>query len=121
MPILRQPKRKLIYSSASHANAPKQEARAAKRIGGSTVPGSGAGAEKGDARKRGVARLECKNTIHSSFTVTLDMLRKIEDAAAMAAELPCIHIEFITKDGKQRRGAVCVVPEYVLDEIAARE
>jgi len=111
------PKRVKPLLSNSHAHAPKQEKRIAGRINGRTVRGSGSGNEKGDARKPGVCRVECKGTKHSSFSITQKMLDKIENAAMPACELPVIQIDFLDDDGNVKRTcAVC--PEWVLDIIA---
>lgn len=103
--------------TASHRRAPKQEASLAKRVKGLTTPASGAKDVKGDVRVRRVLRIEAKTTKNASFSVTREMVRKIEEAAASGAEMPAIVIEF--HDGYGR--ALCevaVVPTYVLDWIA---
>lgn len=102
--------------TASHKRAPKQEASLAKRIGGRVTPGSGNGATKGDIRIKGVARIECKCTKNKSFSVTFDMIEKIEAAGAEGAELPIIAIEFIDDTGRVLK-SVAVCPMYVLDSL----
>jgi hypothetical protein len=104
----------------SHRRAPKQEAEIAKRVGGRLTPGSGSGAVKGDVRVKGVVRIECKTTKNKSFSVTLDMLEKIEEAAASGGELPVLIIEFIDDRGRKIK-EVAVCPTYVLDSIGATE
>ena len=111
------PKRLRGIKTISHVRSPKQEKVLAKRLGAKRVSGSGSGTEKGDVRKRGIVRVECKNTVHSSFSITFNMLDKIENAALMSDELPVIQIDFIDLGGKVRKSC-CVVPTYVLDEIA---
>lgn len=102
--------------SKSHLRASKQERELAKRLGGKVTPGSGNKAVKGDVRMRGVARIECKTTQHRSFSVTLDMVRKIEDAALATDEVPIIVVEF--NDGQGKKVAeVAVVPTYVLHNL----
>ena len=102
--------------SNSHRRAKKQEKEIAKKIGGNLTPASGAGQIKGDVRLKNIARIECKTTKNKSFSVTLEMLRKIEDAAAMAGELPIIVVEF--SDGYGKKIAECAVcPTYVLDSL----
>jgi hypothetical protein len=105
--------------SNSHKRAPKQEKSLALRLRGLTTAASGSREVKGDVRVRRVLRLEAKTTKNKSFSVTLEMVRKIEEAAAGGAELPAIVVEF--HDGFGRPIAeVAVVPTYVLDEIADR-
>lgn len=101
----------------SHKRAPKQEREIASRIGGKPVSGSGCGEVKGDVRKRKVVRIECKTTKHKSFSVTLDMLEKIEEAAASGGELPIIVVEFNDPDTGRKIKDIVVCPSYVLDTI----
>jgi len=100
----------------SHVRAPKQEKESASRFGGHTVKGSGSGQEKGDVRVTGICRIECKTTLKKSFSVTRDMVQKIEDAALMTGEVPAIQIEFLDDRGTPEHSLV-VVPTYVLDQI----
>lgn len=100
--------------TASHRRAPRQEKELARRI--RTTVASGSKFEKGDVRYCGVVRIEAKTTKHRSFSVTLDMIDKIEDASIGAGELPVIVIEFNDGNGKPIR-EVAVVPSYVLDTI----
>lgn len=102
--------------SPSHLRARKQEKEAANRLHAEMVPGSGARDTKGDVRLKRVMRLECKTTKNASFSVTLDMVRKIEEAAASAGEVPALLIEFNDGNGK-RLCEVAVVPSYVLDHL----
>jgi Holliday junction resolvase len=73
---------------------------------------------KGDVRKKRVLRLECKCTKNKSFSVTREMVEKIENAALGAGEVPAILIEFLGPDGKPLH-EVAVVPRYVLDSLAS--
>lgn len=88
-----------------------------KRLKGTRTPASGARDVKGDVRVRRVLRVEAKTTKNASFSVTLDMVRKIEEAAASGAELPAIVVEFTDGFGRVL-AEVAVVPTYVLDTIA---
>ena len=115
--------------SLSHFRARKQEkeiaAHMAKRIWGTTsrpnpkrlmVPGSGAGATKGDVRAPNLVRIECKTTKNKSFSVTLEMIEKIETAAINSGEVPIIVVEF--NDGRGRKiKDVAVMPTYMMDRI----
>ena len=102
----------------SHKYAPKMEKKIAQRLGGVRVKGSGSGAEKGDVRVKNVLRVEAKCTAKKSFTVTREMVEKIERHALASGELPAIEIEFLDEKGKPA-GKVAVVPTYVLDMIVA--
>lgn len=85
-------------------------------MAGRRTAGSGSKMEKGDVRIRGVMRIEAKTTKHKSFSVTLEMIEKIEDAALPATEIPAIVIEF--NDGKGRKlKEVAVVPTYALEMV----
>jgi hypothetical protein len=112
------PKRLAGKPHKAHQRAPKQEKELAKRIGGKTVRGSGCGSEKGDVRIKGVARLEAKTTSHASFSITRDMVRKIETAAMSCGEVPAIVVEFLSKDGKPMH-EVAVVPTWVLNSLTS--
>lgn len=96
MPELKLPKAVRKGLTASHVRAPKMERETAKRLGGRVTPGSGAKDTKGDVRIRRVSRIECKTTKHKSFSVTSEMIRKIEDAVFGAGEVPAIEIELGT-------------------------
>jgi len=102
--------------NASYRRSRKQEKALATRLGGKVTPASGSKDEKGDVRVKGVFRIEAKTTKHKSFSVTLDMLRQIEDAASLSGELPIIVIEFINEQGRPLK-EVAVVPTYVLDSL----
>lgn len=106
------------HGSSSHRRAPKMEKSLARRLGGETVPGSGSGNQKGDIKRcHGVFRIECKTTKNKSFSVTRDMIRKIEEAALPNREVPAIVIEFIDDTGKPQM-EVAVVPMWSLESIA---
>lgn len=100
----------------SHRRAPKQEMSLAKMLKGSRTPASGARDVKGDVRVRRLLRVEAKTTKHRSFSVTLDMLRKIEQAALGTGEMPAIVVEFNDGNGRPL-GSLAVVPLYVLQEL----
>lgn len=92
----------------------KQEAKTAERIGGRLTARSGAGDEKGDARRQGVVTVECKSTAAKSFSITMDMIEKLENAACLRGELPVFHIQFVDAVGNTVK-SVCVIPDYALD------
>lgn len=102
---------------AAYHRSKEQEDELARRGFGRPVPRSGAGVEKGDIKKyNGVWRIEAKTTTKKSFSVTQDMINKIEEAALAHGELPAIVIEFIDEHGKPVR-EICVVPSYTLDTV----
>lgn len=102
--------------SPSHRRAPKQENEIAKLIKGRKTAASGAKDVKGDVRLRKVVRIECKTTKNKSFSVTLDMIETLEEAAVLTGEMPIFIIEF--NDGKGRKlKDIAVCPSYVLDTL----
>ena len=103
----------------SHRRSKKQEAELASRSGGELVPGSGSSYQKGDIKKAfdGFFRLEAKTTQKKSFSVTREMVAKIEEAAIGNNEMPAIVIEFIDAQGRPQ-SEVAVIPTYALAAIA---
>lgn len=112
---LRLPKR-LKPVSPAHRRAPFQEKEVAKRIGGRTTKASGASYEKGDARRKGFVRVECKCTSNKSFSITREMIEKIENAALGSGEIPVIEIELLGPDGRPQH-KVAVVPSWALESL----
>ena len=100
----------------SHKRAPKQEKAWAKKLNGSQTPASGSREVKGDVQVKRLLRLEAKTTKNASFSVTLDMVRKIEAAALQSGEMPAIVVEFTDGHGRVL-GELAVVPTYVLQDI----
>lgn len=102
--------------SASHRRSKKQEKGLAQKLGGRLTPASGAKDVKGDVRIKGMVRVEAKTTLHKSFSVSLDMIGKIEDAATGSAEMPVIVIEFHDGHGRVLK-EVAVLPMYSLQTL----
>ena len=102
--------------SVSHTRSKKQESELATRLGGKITPGSGNKLIKGDVRVNKVVRVECKTTKNKSFSVTQDMLDKIELAALPYNEMPVLQVEFIDAKRNPLR-SVCIVPDYILEMI----
>lgn len=71
---------------------------------------------KGDVRVKGVVRVEAKTTKNKSFSVTLEMIEKIEQAATSTGEMPMIIIEFNDGHGRKIK-EIAVCPTYVLDSL----
>ena len=94
-----------------------QEKYVAEAIGGRQTSRSGAGDEKGDARKERVVTIEAKTTGNRSFSVTLDMLEKLENSACNRGEMPVIHIQFVDSAGRKIKDAV-IMPGYALSLIS---
>lgn len=93
------------------------EKAAAKRVGGRQTASSGnKWYDKGDVRLKGVTRIECKTTKHASFSVTLEMIDKIEAAVAGAGEVPVIEIELALGQAK-----VFVVPAWAMDSLLEKQ
>lgn len=93
-PRIRTPKR--LGGQTDNDNQRKgraHEAASVKRMGGRAVKGSGAGREKGDVRRVGVARIECKTTVKRSYSLTRDMIEKVEASVpAGSSEIPFMEI-----------------------------
>lgn len=102
-------------NNAYHRSA-KQEKEIAKAVGGRLTPRSGAGKEKGDVRLKGIARIEAKTTSRKSFSVTLEMLNKLMDAAVPTGEIPIHCIEFLDEDGKPIQ-SVAIMPVWAMQEL----
>lgn len=111
---LKVPKSDRGKQSVSHVRSPKQESELAIRFNGTLVPGSGSGHQKGDVKGcNGVIRIEAKTTKNKSFSVTREMINKIEDAALCNTEIPAMVIEFINEQGVPEM-EIAIVPTYVL-------
>jgi hypothetical protein len=99
-------------ASPAHARSKVQERETAKRIGGKVTKGSGSGDERGDVRLRGFVRVENKTTKHRSFSVTDELISKLEGAVFGAGEVPVLQIELALGQRK-----VLVLPDWALDMI----
>ncbi len=102
--------------SNSHRRAPRQEREIAKNLRGTLTPASGAKDTKGDVRIKGVVRIEAKTTKNKSFSVTLDMVNKLETAATGVAEMPVFIIEFNDGNGRKIK-ELAVMPMYALQTL----
>lgn len=99
-----------------HRHAPVQEKRLAKRAAAWVTPGSGNGRQKGDVRVNGIARIECKTTQNKSFSVTREMLDKINAAAGATGEIAIVQIDLLDEDGEVLHSCA-VVPMYALQRL----
>ncbi len=114
---IKQPKQER-GQSAAHVRAPRQEKEAAELIRGRTTPGSGAGHQKGDARRRKLVRVECKATTNASFRVTEEVIQKLQAAVFGADEVPVIEVEINV--GKKNWNRFYVVPDVAMDDLLER-
>jgi hypothetical protein len=114
-PMLNRLRRNTLTGTA-YKHAPKQEKRIAKKVGGHTTPGSGSKRVKGDVRVKSIARIECKATQRKSFSVTREMLEKIEMAAGATDEIPILQVEFLDAKGKID-GTFAVVPVHIIERL----
>lgn len=106
-------------SKAYHASK-GLEKNLAKTVGGRRTAGSGNKKEKGDVRLNGVMRIEHKATQKKSFSVTKEMLEKIELAARGCDEIPILVVEFLDERGDSTGYKVACVPfQDILDLIDA--
>lgn len=108
-PILDRLEQKGKQSKAYHASS-GLEKKLAKKVGGYRTSGSGNKLEKGDVRLRGVMRLEHKATQNKSFSVTREMLEKIELAARGCDEIPILVVEFLDERGASTGIQVAITP-----------
>jgi Holliday junction resolvase len=102
--------------SNSHRRSKKQERELAGKLGGRLTSASGAKDEKGDVRIKGVVRLEAKTTKNASFSVTREMVDKIETAAVAAGEMPVLVIEFNDGNGRKLK-ELAIMPMYALETL----
>lgn len=103
--------------SHSHRRSKKQERTLAVRFDAKQTPASGSRDVKGDLRIKKVVRIEAKTTDKKSFSVTREMVDKIEEAAVGAAEMPVIVVEF-NDNGKPVK-SVAILPVYSLETLLA--
>lgn len=104
--------------SKAYIRSSKQEKEIAKRGGGKEVYRSGASAwDKGDVRGyKGRVTVEAKATSCKSFSVTREIMYKLEDAASAKSELPILLIEWLDTYGKPE-GELAIVPMWALDDL----
>lgn len=97
--------------SPSHKRAPEQESEWAAQLKGRKTLASGSlPGDKGDVVTP-LLRIECKTTSAKSFSVTREMVQKIETEALSTSRIPGIVIEF--NDNGKKVMEVAVVPTWV--------
>ena len=102
--------------TSSHRRAKKQERELAKSTRGRLVPASGARDVKGDVRVKGVVRIEAKTTKNQSFSVSREMVEKIEAAAVASNEMPVLVVEFNDGNGRKLK-ELAIMPMYALQTL----
>lgn len=86
-------------------NSNKQEKRIAKELGGRRIPGSGSRWDsKGDVKTKKFL-VEAKTTTHKSFSVSSDILAKVELEAVGTGRTPVVSVE-LTGGSVPKRYAV---------------
>lgn len=108
------PKAKKGKQSKSHEYAVYQERDLANKLGGHETKRSGAGDIKGDVRIKGKYRIECKCTKHKSYSITRELVEKIQEEALSTGEIPLFQIDFINEKGRKLQG-IYIVPEGFIE------
>lgn len=113
---------KTRLTDPSKRRAPKQEKELSKVLGARQTNGSGNQTEKGDLRIKGTFRVEAKCTRNKSFSVTRELIDKLENAAYMTRtpEMPVLHVEFLTPEGVREKGLYIMLEEDVEELIRRR-
>jgi hypothetical protein len=96
----------------NHKHGQKSERKTAKRLGGTTRPGSGSvDGCKGDILLTDYL-VENKSTEHRSISIKLDWLGKIGREAREEGKVPALAIQFVDKQGNPvRNGCWVLIPE----------
>lgn len=92
----------------------RQESKLANEAGGRAQKGSGnLPWAKGDVRKKGSFRAECKFTKKKSFSMTREILDKIRSECAFD-ETPVLDVTFIDNHGRSEDHWICIPYEVWL-------
>ena len=98
----------------------KQERRNAELLGGRTQPGSGSSNRaKGDVRKFGEWRGESKFTFAASYSLTREVLEKI-NAECKHGEKPLLFLDFKNKGNGKTHGSYVVMHESDFEELVKK-
>ena len=102
----------------THKHGQKSERKTAKRLGGTTRPGSGAVAgAKGDILLTDYL-VENKATEHKSISLKLEWLEKISVEAREEGKVPALSIQFVDKQGNsKKRGRWVLIPESEFNNV----
>lgn len=112
-----------MSKSLSQKRSQQQEKKVAEELGGKVQKGSGSSDfAKGDVRKMGSARVECKTTSKKSYALKLQEIQKITTEAIQGGmEGWAMQIEFQGQMGGRKKVAVIDWYEYLdLKEKASR-
>ncbi len=103
---------------ARQKRASKQEASLASAVGGKTQKGSGNQlSAKGDVRKKGIFRLECKSTTNKSFSMTREILDKIS-SECLRLERPGLDVLFLNPTTLREEDRWVAIPFSDFEEYA---
>jgi hypothetical protein len=109
----------LLKQIARRRSGDKAEKRAAKRLGGAAIPGSGAlDGYKGDI-DRADFRIENKSSRGArSIGVKHEWLRKISAEARSVGKTPALALQFTDDEGRPRDSASAwvAIPEWMFKE-----
>lgn len=106
--------------SLSHARSKTQEKGIADKLGARITPGSGNGRfEKLDVRRKRFVRVECKNTVHDSFSIDVRHIFNLEKAGATTEEIPFMVVDLGVHE-KGKKASFCVLPASFLELVAER-
>ncbi len=95
----------------------KQERRNAEMLGGRVQPGSGSSSRaKGDVRKFGEYRGESKFTFAASFSLTREVLEKI-NAECKHGEKPILFLDYKNRATGKTHGSYVVLHETDFEEM----
>lgn len=99
-------------SRGTHKHGQKSERKTAKRLGGTTRPGSGSvDGAKGDILLSDYL-VENKCTEHKSISLKLEWLNKISVEAREEGKSPALSIQFVDKQGNsKKRGRWVLITE----------
>lgn len=97
----------------------RAEKKAAKRLGGAAIPGSGAmDGFKGDIDRKDYL-IENKSSVgNKSISLKHEWLRKISDEARSVGKTPALAVQFTDSEGRPRDSASAwvVIPEWLFRE-----
>lgn len=91
-----------------------QEENTAKKFNGYKTTGSGNKGMTGDVRIASVARIENKSTTKKSYSIKLDLIKKLENNVIGYDEIPFVQVDFIDEE-KNLLGQVAVIPMKLME------
>jgi hypothetical protein len=110
---------KVVVTHRRRKVVDQQEAEMAAMVGGRKQAGSGSVLGcKGDVRKKGVFRIECKSTEAQSFSLKRELLDKIRSECA-GTEEPAFDIKFLNKATLQEEDRWVAIPYTHFEDYAS--